>query len=96
MGAANAAAGFTQGFSIGASGSRTAVNDAMGARSQIAGLLAAATVALILLFLTEPVQYLPKAVLGAVSSSRRSGWSTRAGLARARGRSTASRSRSPA
>ncbi len=66
MGAANAAAGFTQGFSIGASGSRTAVNDDMGARSQIAGLVAAATVAVILLFLTEPVQYLPKAVLGAV------------------------------
>ena len=66
MGAANAAAGVTQGFSIGASGSRTAVNDDMGARSQIAGLVGAATVALILLFLTEPVQYLPKAVLGAV------------------------------
>ena len=66
MGTANAAAGFTQGFSIGASGSRTAVNDDMGARSQIAGLVAAATVAVILLFLTEPVQYLPKAVLGAV------------------------------
>src|SRR5262245_37350654 len=66
MGAANAAAGFTQGFSIGASGSRTAVNDSMGARSQIAGLVAAASVALVLLFLTEPVQYLPKAVLGAV------------------------------
>ena len=66
MGAANVGAGFTQGFSIGASGSRTAVNDSMGARSQIAGLIAAATVLLILLFLTEPVQYLPTAVLGAV------------------------------
>ena len=66
MGAANAAAGVTQGFSVGASGSRTAVNDGMGARSQIAGLIAAATVLVILLFLTEPVQYLPKAVLGAV------------------------------
>src|SRR6266545_4626385 len=66
MGAANAAAGFTQGFSLGASGSRTAVNDGMGARSQIAGLVAAASVLIILLFLTEPVQYLPKAVLGAV------------------------------
>jgi SulP family sulfate permease len=66
MGAANAAAGFTQGFPVGASGSRTAVNDDMGARSQIAGLFSAAAVALILLFLTEPVQYLPKAVLGAV------------------------------
>jgi high affinity sulfate transporter 1 len=66
MGAANAAGGLTQGFSIGASGSRTAVNDDMGARSQIAGLVAAATVAVILLFLTEPVQYLPNAVLAAV------------------------------
>jgi high affinity sulfate transporter 1 len=66
MGAANAAAGFTQGFSVGASGSRTAVNDDMGARSQIAGVFAAAAVAAILIFLTEPVQYLPKAVLGAV------------------------------
>jgi sulfate permease, SulP family len=66
MGAANAAAGFTQGFSPGASGSRTAVNDDMGARSQIAGLIAAVTVAVIVLFLTAPVQYLPKAVLGAV------------------------------
>ena len=66
LGAANAAAGVTQGFSIGASGSRTAVNDNMGARSQIAGIVAAATVLVILLFLTEPVQYLPKAVLGAV------------------------------
>lgn len=66
MGAADAAAGLTQAFSIGASGSRTAVNDSMGARSQIAGLVGAATVALVLVFLTEPVQYLPKAVLGAV------------------------------
>ena len=44
MGAANAAAGFTQGFSVGASGARTAVNDSMGARTQIAGLFAAGTV----------------------------------------------------
>jgi MFS superfamily sulfate permease-like transporter len=66
MGAASAAAGFTQGFSVGASGSRTAVNDDMGARSQISGLFATAAVAVILLLLTEPVQYLPKAVLGAV------------------------------
>jgi MFS superfamily sulfate permease-like transporter len=66
MGAANAAAGFTQAFSVGASGARTAVNDAMGARTQIAGLFAAGAIVVILLFLTEPVQYLPQAVLGAV------------------------------
>jgi MFS superfamily sulfate permease-like transporter len=65
MGAANAAAGITQGFPVGASGSRTAVNDAMGARSQLAGLVAAAAVLLILLFLTGPIAELPKAVLGA-------------------------------
>jgi sulfate permease, SulP family len=64
--AANAAAGLSQGFSIGASGSRTAVNEAMGARTQIAGLVSAGAILLILLLLTEPVQYLPKAVLGAV------------------------------
>lgn len=62
----SAAAGVTQGFPLGASGSRTAVNDQMGARTQIAGLTAAATIALVLLFFTEPMQYLPKAVLGAV------------------------------
>ncbi len=66
MSAANAAAGFTQAFSIGASGARTGVNEAMGARTQIAGLFAAGTVVVVLLFLTEPVQYLPSAVLGAV------------------------------
>ena len=66
FGAANIAAGLTQGFSIGASGSRTAVNDSMGARTQISGLIGACAVALVLLFLTEPMQYLPKAVLGAV------------------------------
>jgi SulP family sulfate permease len=62
----NAAAGSTQGFPLGASGSRTTVNDQMGARTQVAGLVAAGTVALVLLFLTEPMQYLPQAVLGAV------------------------------
>jgi sulfate permease, SulP family len=66
MGAANAAAGITQGFPVGASGSRTAVNDSMGARSQIAGLLAAGAIVLVLLFLTGPIADLPKAVLGAI------------------------------
>jgi SulP family sulfate permease len=66
MGAANAAAGLTQGFPIGASGSRTAVSDSMGVRTQLAGLVAASTILLILLFLTDPISYLPKTVLGAV------------------------------
>jgi high affinity sulfate transporter 1 len=66
LAASNSAAGLTQGMAIGASNSRTAVNDAMGARTQIAGLFSVGAIAVILLFLTEPVQYLPTAVLGAV------------------------------
>ena len=66
MGVANVAAGFTQAFSIGASGARTAVNDAMGVRTQFAGLFAAGAVVAILLFLTGPIQYLPQAILASV------------------------------
>jgi sulfate permease, SulP family len=66
MAAASAAAGVSQGFQIGASGSRTAVNDSMGARSQLAALLAAVAVVAILLFLTGPIAHLPKAALGGV------------------------------
>ncbi len=66
MGAADLAAGLTQGFPVGASGSRTTVNDSMGARTQISGGVAAGVVVLILLFLTGPIQYLPKPVLAAV------------------------------
>ena len=60
------AAGVTQGIPVGTSGSCTAVNDDMGATSQISGLAAAGTIAVILLFLTAPIEYLPSAVLGAV------------------------------
>jgi sulfate permease, SulP family len=66
MGTANLAASISQGFPVGGSGSRTAVNDQMGGRTQVAGLLAAGVVALVLLFLTAPMQYLPTATLGAV------------------------------
>ena len=66
MGAANIAAGLTQAFPVGASGSRTAVNNSMGVRTQLGGLVAAGAILLILLYLTDPISYLPKAVLGAV------------------------------
>ena len=66
MGVANLAAGITQAFPVAASGSRTAVNASVGSRTQVAGLVAAGTIALILLFLTEPLKYLPSACLGAV------------------------------
>ncbi len=65
MAGANVLAGVSQGFPVGASGSRTAVNDSMGARTQVASLMAASAVVIILLFLTGPIAHLPKAVLGA-------------------------------
>ena len=66
LGAANLAAGVTQGFPVGASGSRTAVNAQVGGRTQIVGVVGAVTIAIVLLFLTEPVSYLPNVCLGAV------------------------------
>jgi sulfate permease, SulP family len=66
MGAANLAAAITQSFPIGASGSRTAVNDQMGGRTQLSGLIGAAAIAVVLLVFTAPMRYLPKATLGAV------------------------------
>jgi sulfate permease, SulP family len=66
FGVAQVTSGITQGMPVGTSGSRTAVNDDMGATSQVSGLTAAAMIAVILLFLTAPIEYLPSAVLGAV------------------------------
>jgi sulfate permease, SulP family len=65
LGAANAAAGISQGFPVGASGSRTAVSDGVGVRTQLGAVIAAGVILVILLFLTEPIADLPKAVLGA-------------------------------
>ena len=59
MGAANAAAGLSQGFAVGASSSRTAVSDSMGVKTQLAGLAAVGSILAVLLFLTEPISYLP-------------------------------------
>lgn len=66
LGAANAAAGISQAFPVGASSSRTAVNDQVGGKTQIVGVVSALAIAVVLLFLTAPVELLPKAVLGAV------------------------------
>lgn len=66
LGFAQLSAGLTHGIPVGTSGSRTAVNDDMGATSQVSGLTAAAMIAVILLFLTAPIEYLPSAVLGTV------------------------------
>ena len=66
LGACQIASGLSQGFAVSGADSRTAVNDAMGGKTQVAGLIAAAAIAAVLFFLTEPLRYLPVAALGAV------------------------------
>jgi high affinity sulfate transporter 1 len=66
LGVANIGAGILQGFAVSGADSRTAVNDSIGGKSQVTGLVAAAVLALVLLFLTEPLGWLPMAVLSAV------------------------------
>ncbi len=64
--ASQCAAGLCQGFAVSGTESRTAMNHSMGGKSQVAGLVAATVMAAVLLFLTVPLSYLPKAALGAV------------------------------
>ncbi len=66
FGAANLASAMSQGFAVTGADSRTAMGDAAGGRTQVTGLVAAATIATVLLFLTEPLRYVPIAALGAV------------------------------
>jgi len=66
LGAANIASALSQGFAISGADSRTAMSDASGGRTRVAGLFAAGAVALVLLFLTGPLEYVPVAALGAV------------------------------
>ena len=69
LGACNIAAGLSQGFTVTGADSRTAISDAMGGKTQVTGLVAAAAMALVLLFFTGPLQDLPIAGLGAVLMS---------------------------
>ena len=66
MGAANIAAGLFQGFAVSTSGSRTAVAEQSGAKSQVTGLVGAALVAVLLLFLNSLLADLPQTALAAV------------------------------
>ena len=66
LGAANAGAGFFQGLPAGGGLSQTAVNDAAGARTPLAGAVTAAVALLTVLFLTGLFETLPQASLGAV------------------------------
>jgi high affinity sulfate transporter 1 len=66
VGAANVLAGLFQGFAVSASSSRTAVAEAAGVRSQVAGLVGAGGVALLLVLTPGLLRDLPLAALAAV------------------------------
>jgi high affinity sulfate transporter 1 len=66
FGAANIASGLAQGFPVTGADSRTAVNNAMGGKSQMVGIVAGGVMLLILFLLTEPLAYVPNTALAAV------------------------------
>ncbi len=66
LGLANAAAGVTGTFVVNGSPTKTEMVDSAGGRTQVSQLTAAAIVAVVLLFLTGPLSYMPNAVLASV------------------------------
>ncbi len=66
LGAANLATGFFQGFPVSSSSSRTPVAEAAGARTQLAGLVGAGVVTLLLLVGSDLLRHLPSSALAAV------------------------------
>jgi sulfate permease, SulP family len=66
LAAANVAAAVSGTFVVNGSPTQTAMVERSGGGSQLAHLVTAGAVALVLLFLTGPLQYLPRCVLGAI------------------------------
>lgn len=66
LGVANVAAGAIGGFALSASGSRTAILDAMRARTELAGLVAAASTAAVVLLVPGLIALVPKAALAGI------------------------------
>jgi high affinity sulfate transporter 1 len=66
IGAANVAAGLFQGFPVSTSGSRTAVAEQAGAKTQVAGLVGAGAIVLILVAVPGLLKNLPQPALAAV------------------------------
>jgi MFS superfamily sulfate permease-like transporter len=59
------ASGFNRSFAVSGADSRTAVADSAGGKSQVTALIAAATMAAVLLLFTRPLAYVPTAALAA-------------------------------
>ena len=65
-GAANIAASLGGGFVVTGAASRTAMAVTAGGKTQVTGLVAAAMIAVVMLFFTGPLQFVPLAALGVV------------------------------
>ncbi len=66
LGMSNVAAAVTGTFVVNGSPTKTQMVDTAGGRTQVANLTMGVLVVVVLLFLTEPLQYMPNAVLAAV------------------------------
>jgi sulfate permease, SulP family len=66
IGAANIGTGLFHGFPMGSSLSKSAANDAAGAKTQMSGIVAAGLTIIVALFLTPLFTNLPEATLGAI------------------------------
>lgn len=66
LGTANLAAGFTQGFAVSASSSRTPVAEAAGARTQLTGLVGALAIGVMLVAAPGLTAHLPSSSLAAI------------------------------
>ncbi len=66
LGLANIASALSQGFAVSGADSRTAVNDANGGKTQLVSVIAAVLIAIVAIFLTAPLEYIPSAALGVV------------------------------
>jgi len=66
LGAGNIASGLFGGFPVTVSDSRTAINLSAGGRSQVSGLVAAAALTVLLLYLNHILRVIPSPALGAI------------------------------
>ena len=66
LGVANLMSGLSQGFAISGADSRTAVNDSSGGKSQLVSVVAALIIGIVVVFFTQPLQFIPVSALGIV------------------------------
>ena len=66
LGASDIASAVTRGFIVSGADSRTAVADSSGGKTQVTGIIASIAIALVLLFFTAPLAYLPTTALAAI------------------------------